>query len=72
MSSKQTNLLQGTLDLLNSEDAWPGRTPRFGHFAAHRANHTRDISHQAWFVISGPSPHGGSRLAEFLLGRIGK
>ena len=72
MSVEPTNLLQGTLDLLILKALGPGDLHGLGICIDVSRQITGNIPGKTRFSISRPSPYGGGRLAQFLLGRIGK
>jgi hypothetical protein len=68
MSSRQMNLLQGTIDLLILKALGPGEPHGLGGLT----NYASYLSGQTRILMSGLAPDGRGGLAEFVLGRIGE
>jgi len=70
MKKTQTDLLQGTLDLLVLKTLQSG--PTHGWDIAHTAGFTGRSSGRPGIVVSGAAPAGGARLDCFGVGGVGE
>jgi len=67
----QTNLLQGTLDLLVLKALALGELHGLG-ISRRITDYARDVSSEAGIAVSGAAPDGGGWVAEGFLGRVGE
>ena len=70
--SSNTALLQGTLDVLILKVLALEPLHGLGHLPAYRPSDGQHLPGQARVAFSSTASHGGGRLAEFQLGRIGE